>query len=283
MVTRERDGFGGRACAAMERLGPLCAGLDPSPTLLDRWGLPDTAEGLRRFCATAVEAYAGRVAAVKPQAAFFERHGSAGVAVLEQVLAELRSAGTLTVLDAKRGDIGSTMQAYAESYLADDAPLAADAVTLSPYLGYGSLRPAIDLARATGRGVFVLALTSNPEGASVQHAGAPAVAARIAAAARADNSGHTPAGPVGLVVGATVGSAPGDLGIDLEAANGLLLTPGVGAQGARPADLAAAFGPAARRVLAPVSRALLEHGPDVGALRAAADRLAGELAAALGH
>ena len=278
-----RTGFGPRTVAAIDRFGPLCAGLDPTPALLRAWGLPDTAEGLRRFCGTVIEAWAGRVAAVKPQAAFFERHGSAGVAVLEEVLGDLASAGTLTVLDAKRGDIGSTMQAYAESCLADGAPLAADAVTLSPYLGYGSLRPAIDLARSTGRGVLVLALTSNPEGAVVQHAGTPPVAAAVAAAAAVDNPGWEPAGPVGLVVGATVGSAPADLGLDLDAVNGILLTPGVGAQGARPEDLGHTFGPAAHRVLAPVSRALLQEGPGVRALREAAERLGGQLAAGLGR
>jgi orotidine-5'-phosphate decarboxylase len=275
------NGFGARAVAAMERFGPLCAGLDPAPGLLRAWGLTDDVDGLRRFCAAAVEAWAGRVAAVKPQAAFFERHGSAGVAVLEQVLGDLRAAGTLTVLDAKRGDIGSTMEAYAESYLADTAPLAADAVTLSPYLGYGSLRPAVDLARSTGRGVFVLALTSNPEGAQVQHAGSPPVAARVVAEAAADNADADPAGHVGLVVGATTGGAAAGLGLDLAAVNGILLAPGVGAQGAQPEDLGRVFGAAADRVLAPVSRALLEHGPDVGALRAAAERLSERLAVGL--
>ena len=146
---------------------------------------------------TCVEAFAGTVAAVKPQSAFFERFGSAGVAVLERTLAGLRDAGTLSLLDVKRGDIGSTMAAYAQAYLADDSPLRADAITLSPYLGYGSLRPALDLARDTGRGVFVLALTSNPEGASVQHArrgdGAASPAA-VVAGATADNAGASSAG-----------------------------------------------------------------------------------------
>src|SRR5690606_8562055 len=124
---------------------------------------------------------------------------------------------TLTVLDAKRGDIGSTMSGYADAYLRDGAPLAADALTLSPYLGFGSLRPAVDAALATGRGLFVLALTSNPEGPQVQHARGTdgrSVAGMVAAEAAAINAGALdPAsgvrlGPVGLVVGATVGDAP---------------------------------------------------------------------------
>ncbi|WP_153399132.1 orotidine-5'-phosphate decarboxylase, partial [Ornithinicoccus halotolerans] len=233
--------FADRAVAAMERHGPLCVGVDPHPGLLREWGLSDDPAGLARFCEIAVEALAGHVAAIKPQAAFFERHGSAGVAVLEELLAELARRHTLTVLDAKRGDIGTTMAAYAEATLADGAPLAADAVTVSPYLGYGSLRPAIDLARRTGRGVFVLALTSNPEGASVQRRGEPTVAGTVASAAAADNTGARPCGPVGLVVGATGTDLPADAGVDLAALNGLLLAPGLGSQGGTPADLARRF------------------------------------------
>lgn len=273
--------FGSRMVQAMARSGSLCVGLDPHPSLLEQWGLPDTADGVRTFTDTVLDAVAGRVAAVKPQSAFYERHGAAGVQVLEDALVRLRGSGTLSVLDAKRGDIGSTMEAYAQAYLADGAPMAADAVTVSPYLGYGSLRPAIDLAADTGRGVFVLALTSNPEGADVQQQGEPPVAARIVRAAAQENADVAPAGHVGLVVGATVGPEATRLGLDLAAVNGILLTPGIGAQGARPCDLREAFGGARDRVLAPVSRGLLAAGPTVEGLREAADRLTGELARVL--
>lgn len=275
--------FADRALAAMERHGPLCVGIDPHPGLLRDWGLPDDPGGLARFCEAAVDALAGHVAAVKPQAAFFERHGSAGVAVLERLLAELARRGTLTVLDAKRGDIGSTMAAYAEATLADGAPLAADAVTVSPYLGYGSLRPAIELARRTGRGVFVLALTSNPEGASVQRRGEPTVAATVASAAAADNAGARPCGAVGLVVGATGADLPADAGVDLAGLNGLLLAPGLGSQGGTPADLARRFAAAPDRVLGAMSRAVLDAGPDPARLRGAAEREAEALTRALGR
>ncbi len=107
---------------------------------------------------------------VKPQSAFYERFGSRGIAVLERVVAESRAAGALVLLDVKRGDIGSTSQAYADAYLDPAAPLACDAVTLSPYLGFGSLDPFVDTARRHGAGLFVLALTSNKEGPEVQHA-----------------------------------------------------------------------------------------------------------------
>lgn len=278
--------FGARLTAAMDEHGSLCVGIDPHRALLEAWGLPDTPEGLRDFALLTVEALGGRVAAVKPQSAFFERHGSAGIAVLEETLAALRDVGTLSVLDVKRSDIGSTMGGYAEAYLADGAPLAADAVTVSPYLGYGSLTPVLDLAAATGRGVFVLALTSNPEGAEVQHAvgGDRSVAARIVEGATASNAAARAAGTlgsVGLVVGATVGDAVADLDIDLLTANAPLLAPGVGAQGAGAAELKAVFGPARRHVLASTSRGVLSAGPDVAALRAAADEAGAQAVGAL--
>ncbi len=152
----------------MASRGPVCAGVDPHAALLTAWGLDDDAEGVRRFSAACVEAWAGQVALVKPQSAFYERHGSRGIAALEEMVAAFRAAGTLVLLDVKRGDIGSTAQAYAEAYLDPAAPLAVDAITASPYLGTGSLDPMVDLARAHGAGLFVLALTSNPQAPQVQ-------------------------------------------------------------------------------------------------------------------
>ena len=162
--------FGARLRRAMDERGPLCVGIDPHASLLADWGLDDDVAGLERFSRTVVEALADRVAVLKPQSAFFERFGSRGIAVLEKSVEEARAAGALVVMDAKRGDIGSTMAAYAETFLRKDAPLFSDALTVSPYLGYGSLQPAVDLARESGAGLFVLALTSNPEGGEVQHA-----------------------------------------------------------------------------------------------------------------
>ncbi|RXR24908.1 orotidine-5'-phosphate decarboxylase [Oerskovia turbata] len=263
----------------MDAHGPLCVGIDPHPGLLAAWGLPDDAAGLREFGLRVVDAVGGQVAALKPQSALFERHGSRGVAVLEEVLAAAAAAGpsgTLTIVDAKRGDIGSTMAGYADAYLRDGSPLAGDALTVSPYLGFGSLTPAVEAALATGRGLFVLCLTSNPEGAQVQHARTGAgvdvrsVAARIAAEAAALNEGIEPLGSIGLVVGATIGDAARNTGVDLPAVNGPLLAPGVGAQGAGAAELAAVFGDARREVLASSSRGVLAAGPDAGALLTAA-------------
>ncbi|WP_204761152.1 orotidine-5'-phosphate decarboxylase [Lentzea nigeriaca] len=266
------DHFGQKLAKAVEAHGPLCVGIDPHPSLLDAWGLSHTAEGLERFALTAVEAFGGKVAMVKPQAAFFETYGSRGVAVLERVIAELRDSGTLVLVDAKRGDIGSTMAAYAEAYLGDGSPLAGDAVTLSPFLGFGSLQPALDTARATGRGVFVLALTSNPEGAEVQRSVAPdgrTVAQTIIDFAAARNSGISPCGDVGLVVGATIGETD----VDLAGFNGPILAPGFGAQGGSVADLKRLFGPDMRNVLPTSSRDVLKHGPDVSSLVSAVRRV----------
>lgn len=271
--------FGARLRRAMDTRGQLCVGIDPHGALLRAWGLGDDVAGLTTFTRTVVEALADRVAVLKPQSAFFERFGSRGIAVLETAVAEARAAGALVVMDAKRGDIGSTMAAYAAAYLDKDSPLFSDAVTVSPYLGFGSLRPALDAARVSGSGVFVLALTSNPEGAEVQRAataGGVSVAQTMLDHMAAENAGVTPLGSVGAVVGATLAEAGADLAI-----NGPLLAPGVGAQGATPADLPGLFGAAVPNVVPSVSRDVLRHGPDVYALRAAAERYGDEVRAAV--
>ncbi|MGW7367106.1 orotidine-5'-phosphate decarboxylase [Streptomyces sp. NPDC054841] len=271
--------FGTRLRHAMDTRGPLCVGIDPHASLLTAWGLNDDIAGLERFTRTVVEALADRVAVLKPQSAFFERFGSRGVAVLEKAVEEAREAGALVLMDAKRGDIGSTMGAYAETYLRKDAPLFSDAVTVSPYLGFGSLRPALDLAVLNGCGVFVLALTSNPEGAEVQRstaAGGVSLAQLMLNHMADENAGASPLGSVGAVVGATLG----DAGVDLDI-NGPLLAPGIGAQGATPADLPGVFGAAVRNVVPSVSRGVLRHGPDVAALRESATRFAEEVRAAV--
>jgi orotidine-5'-phosphate decarboxylase len=279
--------FGARLRAAMDAYGPLCAGLDPHRALVEQWGLEYSLPGLERFAMTCVEAYAANVAVVKPQSAFFEVFGSGGIRVLERVLRDLREADTLTLLDVKRGDIGSTMQGYADAYLGKDSDLRADAVTVSPFLGYASLRPALDLADETGAGVFVLALTSNPEGYQVQHAvrEGRSVAASIVEGATADNAaaaGRGELGSVGLVIGATVGDAVSDLGIDLVAANTPVLAPGLGAQGGTVEALRRTFGDALPQVLGSSSRDVLAAGPNVEALRAAATRTAARLRDASG-
>ncbi|MGH8775560.1 MAG: orotidine-5'-phosphate decarboxylase, partial [Jiangellaceae bacterium] len=260
--------FGARLRRAVRERGPLCVGIDPHPELLRAWGLDDDATGVERFGRTVVAALAERVALLKPQSAFFERHGSRGVAALERVIADARDAGGLVVTDAKRGDIGSTVQAYADAYVDPSSPLCSDAVTASPYLGFESLRPLLDTAARHGNGVFVLALTSNPEGTEVQRATRPdgrSVAGAILDRVRTENAGARPWGSVGCVVGATID--PADERLDV---GGPLLALGIGAQGGTPADLARVFGDACSDVVPAVSRHVLRRGPGVAGLQQAA-------------
>jgi orotidine-5'-phosphate decarboxylase len=270
--------FGHRLRTALDERGPLCVGIDPHPALLLEWGLDDSSDGLATFTMTVVEALAGSVAVLKPQSAFYERHGSAGIAVLERAVAEARSAGALVLLDVKRGDIGSTMQGYADAYLVPSSPLAVDAITVSPYLGFGSLDPVLDTAAVHAAGVFVLALTSNPEGAQVQQArgAAGTVAGQVIAAVRRRNADAASLGSVGLVVGATLEATDEELDV-----HGPILAPGFGAQGGTGANLRRLFAAVRDQVLPSTSRDVLAAGPSVAALRSAAGRAAEEAEQAL--
>jgi orotidine-5'-phosphate decarboxylase len=264
------DGFGERLRAAKRERGPLCVGIDPHEELLARWGLPDDAEGLRQFSQTVVEALADRVAIFKPQSAFYERFGSRGIAVLEETIRHLRRAGALVVLDVKRGDIGSSNAGYAAAYLAPAHPLCVDAITASPYLGVGALRPMFELARGHGGGVFVLAQTSNPEAVTVQRArlaDGRTVAQLVVDEISQLNQGFA-AGSFGVVVGATTGEHR----LALAHLGGPILAPGLGAQGATPADLATAFDGVLDQVLPSYSRQILVAGPSLAALREAHQR-----------
>jgi orotidine-5'-phosphate decarboxylase len=261
--------FGTRLARAIEERGRFCVGIDPHAALLHEWGLGDDVASLERFALTVVEAVAPVVGVVKPQSAFYERFGSKGIAVLERVIAESRAAGALVLLDVKRGDIGSTSQAYADAYLDPSSPLGSDAVTASPFLGFGSLEPMVEACRRHGGGLFVLALTSNKEGPEVQHArtGDGTVAGTVLRHLRELNAGADPVGSFGAVVGATIGDTDEDLDI-----GGPLLVPGYGAQGGTAADLRRIFGAAARWALPSSSREVLRAGPGVTALRDAARR-----------
>jgi orotidine-5'-phosphate decarboxylase len=263
--------FGERLYGAVARRGPLCVGLDPHGALLERWGLTDDVAGLARFSEIFCDALGDHVAVVKPQSAFYERFGARGIEVLESTIRHLRRVGALVLLDVKRGDIGSTVQAYADAYLDPSSPLYVDAVTASPYLGFGSLQPMIDSALAYGGGVFVLAFTSNPEGPSVQRARGPdgrTVGQTIIDEIAQVNRGAYPMGSIGAVIGATV---PGS-DHDLTSINGPILAPGLGAQGGSPEDLVRVFGARVSGVLPSSSREILSTGPDPAALRAAAAR-----------
>ncbi|WP_018295591.1 orotidine-5'-phosphate decarboxylase [Corynebacterium lubricantis] len=251
--------FGERLVAAGDDFGRLCVGIDPHASLLQAWGLTDSVDGLREFSQRCVEAFAGHVALVKPQVAFFERFGAQGYAVLEDTIRELRSAGTLVVADAKRGDIGSTMDGYAEAWLGESSPLQSDAVTVSPYLGVGALAPAINRG-----GVFVLGATSNPEAVEFQSRTLDddrTVAQYMVDQCAELNQGST-VGSVGVVVGATLVNPP-----RLDDLNGPVLMPGVGAQGGTVDDVTRIAGKNSHLVFPSVSRSVLGAGPDVHDLR----------------
>jgi orotidine-5'-phosphate decarboxylase len=257
--------FGERVRAALADFGPLCVGIDPHARLLEDWGLEASAAGAREFGLRVVDAAAGRVGVVKPQVSFFERHGSAGFIALERVMAAARAAGLIVIADAKRGDIGTTMDAYAQAWLTPGAPLEADAITANPFLGLGTLEGTFRLAEQARKGVFVLAATSNPDAFTAQRAtleGGQTVSARIVAEVSARNARTTADGSwasVGFVIGATVDWA--DAGLAAVDPPAPILGPGFGHQGAGPADLRRRFGVAAPCVIASESRSLLSAGP----------------------
>jgi orotidine-5'-phosphate decarboxylase len=266
--------FAERFRGLAEARSPLCLGVDPSVELLAQWGLPRNAAGLATFCDRLMEAMEERVAVVKPQSAFFEQFGPAGMEELVRVVKSIQARGALALIDVKRGDIGHTLEAYADAMIGPDSAFGGDAMTVSPYLGFGALKPLLRKAAARRAGVFVVVRSSNPEGRALQDAkleDGRSVATALADDITLFNVEHGgEVGPVGAVMGATIeGSATETLA---RLPNALLLAPGIGAQGATFADLARNFGPATRRAIPSVSRGILSKGPSVTALRDAIDR-----------
>ncbi|WP_291426292.1 orotidine-5'-phosphate decarboxylase [Deinococcus sp.] len=249
----------------------LCVGLDPRRDAYHDFG------GLRQHTLDVLEAAAPYAACVKPQLAFFEALGLGGFTLLEEVCASARTLGLPIILDAKRGDIGSTAEAYAQGWLS--GPHAGDALTVNPFLGFETLTPFVEAARQNGGAIFVLVKTSNPGQADLQGGGvSEKVAAEITRLNEQEGGEY---GSVGAVVGAT---HPHDLARFRELMPcALLLLPGLGAQGAAAADLAPAFMPDGTGALASASRAVqYARELDVTASREAAQRLRDELNAALG-
>ena len=274
------DSFAERFAVVRDAWGPLVLGADPQGELLGRWGLSDDADGLERFTDIVLAAATGSVGLIKPQSAFYERHGWRGVRALTRLTEAARAQGLLVILDVKRGDVGSTNDAYAAAYLGEGAPVQADAITVHPYLGLAAMGEFVDRAITSGGCLLVVVRSSNPEGRAVQSAtvlsshslgGAMTVDQRLLTDIGALNARLAPGGigPVGAVVGPVAVDPP----LDLAAANGLLLAPGVGAQGAAPADVAATFAACPARVMPSASRSLLAAGPGVATLRDAAARL----------
>jgi orotidine-5'-phosphate decarboxylase len=275
--------FAARFAGLREVHGPLVFGLDPAGQLLEDWGLGDTAEGLERFVDVAVAAAAGSVAVVKPQSAFYERHGWPGMRALARLVTECRSADVLVLLDAKRGDVGSTNEAYADAYLGEGASLQVDALTVTPYLGFAALRSIFERAASAGASIFVVTRSSNPEGRPLQQAhlrDGRSVEQHLLSEIEIENMRLSceDVGPIGAVIGPGHGALED---VDLCAVRGLFLAPGLGAQGAGVDDVVACFGDCPDRVLPSASRSLLSVGPKVDAMKQAIADLNGSLRRAL--
>jgi orotidine-5'-phosphate decarboxylase len=269
--------FAARFAAARQQYGPLVLGADPHAAILGKWGLPDEPDGLERFADIVLAAASGTVGLIKPQSAFYERHGWRGIRVLTRLAQTARAEGILVILDVKRGDVGSTNDAYAQAYLGDGAAITGDAITVHPYLGLAAMGAYVDRAHQAGACLLVVTRSTNPEGRAVQAArtaGGRSVEEQLLTEIGAINARLAPGG-VGPA-GAVVGSAPGLEPLDLAAASALFLVPGIGAQGATPAEVSATFAACPERVMPSASRSLLAAGPDIAALKDAGTRLNAE-------
>jgi len=262
--------FAQRFLDLAESRSPFCLGIDPTPQLLAAWNLPHSAEGLGQMCETVATAAEERLAIVKPQLAFFERFGSHGIQVLERLIEAFHERGTLVLVDGKRGDIGSTVEAYAQAYLGPASAFRADAMTAHAYLGFGSLQPVFTHAVNVGAGVFVVVRSSNKEGVALQTAvlsnDGRTVADSLADMITEFNEQHSEGkvGPIGAVMGATIENLLPTLD---RMPRSLILAPGIGHQGATFEDLRNRFERHAARAIPSSSRAVLDRGPSVEQLR----------------
>jgi orotidine-5'-phosphate decarboxylase len=274
------EAFAARFSAVRAQHGPLVWGLDPSRSVLASWGLGDSPDGLDRFVDVVIEAAVGTVGIVKPQAAFYERHGWRGMRTLTRLVTAARDSGLLVILDAKRGDVGSTNDAYAEAYLGRGGAIEVDALTVHPYLGLQAMSAFVRQAHEAGRCLLVVTRSSNPEGRAVQAAIGPSgstveqtlleeIGQLNAMLARGE------IGPIGAVVAPTPTTL--EPGLDLLAGHCLFLAPGLGVQGATPQDVARTFAACPERVMPSASRSLLRNGPDIARLREDVALLASEL------
>lgn len=284
----QRSDFGLRLKNAMAKYGPLCVGIDPHRKMLLNWGYNMDTQGAELFSMRMLQAMNGRAAAVKFQSSMFERYGSKGFAALERVLYAARQMDVITIVDCGHGGLSTTISALADAYFKPDAPLLTDAITLLPYYGARSMGGLINEALNNGKGVFIASLTSNREGASLQTAirqtgsyRGTTVAHGIAQTAQTFNNNTKGMGSVGLIVGATIGDWMNGGGIDLTSFTGPILSPGYGWQGAEANDLKTVFAGTHGNVLVTVSRSIASHGPDIGALSNATERIAWDIRQAL--
>ena len=253
--------FGERLVKTFATSGQLCVGMDPSVEQLKEWGLAESSAGAEQFCMQIIDSCSGEIGLLKPQVSFFEQFGSEGFTALERVLVRASEAGFIVIADAKRGDIGTTMDGYARAWLSTEGPFVADAVTVSPYLGAESLEPTIAFASSNSKGVFILAATSNPEGKVLQSSVSEnqrSIASNVASYAAGFNKKSL--GTVGLVIGAQTNLI--DMAIETKKlVHTPILAPGFGAQGAKLSNARSIFGELAEVTIFSVSRSVAGESP----------------------
>ncbi|WP_273760246.1 orotidine-5'-phosphate decarboxylase [Bartonella sp. ML70XJBT.G] len=249
-----------------EIYGPLCVGFDPSHKVLQSWSLSPDDRGLRDYCDILLTAVVGNAGIIKPQVAFFELYGVEGLRVLKELIENAREQGLLVIADAKRGDIGSTVEAYGQAWLGSNSAFKADAITANAFLGFDALIPMIKIAEETATTVFVVVQSSNPEGKDIRNAriGDQTVSVHLAQRICDYNSqslGKNHAvGPIGAVVGATLGSEAKETIEQLK--NCLFLVPGIGAQGGTITQLTNQFPQKLwQNIIPSISRAITDAGP----------------------
>ncbi|MET3589553.1 orotidine-5'-phosphate decarboxylase [Bartonella silvatica] len=248
-----------------EIYGPLCVGFDPSHKVLQSWNLSCDYKGLKEFCNILLTAAVGNVGIIKPQVAFFELYGAEGLQVLKELIKDAQEQGLLVLVDAKRGDIGSTVEAYGQAWLGPNSAFKADAITVNAFLGFDALIPMIKIAEETGTAVFVVVQSSNPEGKSIRNAliGEQTLsvhlAQRICAYNRQVLEQNHSVGPIGAVIGATLGSEAKDTIEQLK--NSLFLVPGIGAQGGTITQLTQQFPQSLwQNIIPSISRSITDAG-----------------------
>lgn len=260
--------FAARLQQKIAEHSPLCVGIDPSAALLKSCNLPNTAEGAFEFGRRVLEAADFRISLLKPQSAFFERFGSAGLKAVEELTLLARGREVLVLLDGKRGDIDTTGAAYAEGYFSATTTLRVDAATTHVYLGLAALDPFLDIALQAEGGVFVVVRSSNPEGRELQTArlaNGETVARNLCREITLRN--RRQGGSLGFL-GAVVGATCDDAAETVAALpQSFILAPGVGAQGATLQDVLKRMPSARGRVLPNVSRAILANGGSVADIR----------------
>lgn len=261
--------FGAKLQGTFEKKGQLCVGIDPHPELLEAWGLEDDLAGLEYFSHSLLEQCATQVGIIKPQVAFFERFGAKGYSILESICSAAAEASLIVILDAKRGDIDSTMRAYFDAWLGKDAPFQCDALTVSPFLGFESLMPTLSSCLERGKGIFALAATSNSGSSHIQKANTSGVSVARSIWDQLEINNSVTAGPnftlgsFGAVIGATLNLQSFGLEEVFSGTSGLvtpILAPGFGAQGAKLSETRSIFGAASDRVVHTVSRSVCDSG-----------------------